>query len=142
MLRILVPIDGSKSSERVVDYLIRQSGSYGAAGVELHLVNVQPAMSGRTSALVSRSALKRYHQEEGERALKPARKRLDAAKVAYSHHISVGEPAEVIAGYIKELKCNQVAMGTRGMGTVSNLLLGSVATKVIHLSPVPILLVK
>jgi nucleotide-binding universal stress UspA family protein len=33
-------------------------------------------------------------------------------------------------------------MGTRGMGSVSNLLLGSVATKVIHLAPVPVLLVK
>jgi len=32
--------------------------------------------------------------------------------------------------------------GTRGLGSVSNLVLGSVATKVIHLSTVPVLLVK
>jgi nucleotide-binding universal stress UspA family protein len=33
-------------------------------------------------------------------------------------------------------------MGTRGMGGVSSLVLGSVATKTIHLSTVPILLIK
>ena len=33
-------------------------------------------------------------------------------------------------------------MGSRGLGTVSNLVLGSVATKVINLAKVPVLLVK
>jgi nucleotide-binding universal stress UspA family protein len=33
-------------------------------------------------------------------------------------------------------------MGTRGLGTITNLVLGSVASKVIHLSTVPVLLVK
>ena len=37
---------------------------------------------------------------------------------------------------------NQILMGTRGLGSVSSLLLGSVATKVIHLTDVPLLLVK
>jgi nucleotide-binding universal stress UspA family protein len=35
-----------------------------------------------------------------------------------------------------------VVMGTRGLGAVTGMLLGSVATKVIHLSDVPVLLVK
>lgn len=71
-----------------------------------------------------------------------ARKLLDAAGVKYQHRIGVGDAAETIAAYAKEKGCDQIVMGTRGMGSVSNLLLGSVATQVIHLSPVPVLLVK
>ncbi len=37
---------------------------------------------------------------------------------------------------------DRVFQGTRGMNSMSNMLLGSVATEVIHLSPVPVLLVK
>ena len=75
-------------------------------------------------------------------ALKKAMQKLDAAKVKYHYHIGVGEEAEVICQYAKEKGCDQIFMGTRGLGSVSDLVLGSVATKVIHLSPVPVLLVK
>jgi len=40
------------------------------------------------------------------------------------------------------MRVDPSSKGTRGLGSVSNLVLGSVATKVIHLSPVPVLLVK
>jgi nucleotide-binding universal stress UspA family protein len=42
----------------------------------------------------------------------------------------------------KEHGCAQIVMGTRGLGTVSGMLLGSVATKVIHLADVPVVLLK
>ena len=71
-----------------------------------------------------------------------ARKLLDDAKVKYAYHISVGEVGEVVAHFVNELKCDQVVMGTRGMGSVANMLLGSGATKVLHLVQVPVLLVK
>jgi nucleotide-binding universal stress UspA family protein len=48
----------------------------------------------------------------------------------------------MIAQYAKEKGCDQIVMGTRGLGTVQGLLLGSVATKVIHLANVPVMLVK
>jgi nucleotide-binding universal stress UspA family protein len=140
MLKVLVPIDGSKSSSRVVDHLIEQSGERQVG--EVHLLNAQPPISGHASSFVSRSTLARYHQEEGNKALKAARRKLDAAKIKYQYHIVVGDPAETIARYAREKKCDLVIMGTRGMGSVSNMVLGSVATKVIHLSPVPVTLVK
>jgi nucleotide-binding universal stress UspA family protein len=112
--------------------------------VETHLLNVQHHMpyGARVSAVVGHDKVAQYLQEEGLAALKAAREKLDAAGVRYHYHIGVGEPAEVIVRYAREQGCDQIVMGTRGMGAVSNLVLGSVATKVIHLSPVPVMLLK
>ena len=71
-----------------------------------------------------------------------AQERLKQANVPFTHHISVGHIAETIAQYAKENGVSQIVMGTRGMGAISDLVLGSVATKVIHLSSVPVTLIK
>lgn len=143
MLKFLVPVDGSEPSSRAVDQVIGQLAWF-KDGVEIHLLNVQhPIPYGhRVGSVIGHDKLAQYHQEEGMAALKGAMQKLDAARIRYHYHIGVGDAADVINRYVKEKGCDQVVMGTRGMGTVSNLLLGSVATKVIHLSPVPVLLVK
>ena len=53
-----------------------------------------------------------------------------------------GVIAHEIVRIAKEHQVDQIAMGTRGMGAVGNLLLGSVAQRVLHQSTVPVLLVK
>jgi len=138
---LLMPVDGSEASGRALDGLISRFGLYKET-VEIHLLNVQRALSSRAAAHISGDAVPDYHREQGLAEMAQARARLDAAKIPYQHHIAVGEPAEVITRYAKENGCDQIVMGTRGMSSVSNLLLGSVATQVIHLSPVPVLLVK
>ena len=60
----------------------------------------------------------------------------------YVFHIGVGDAAETIVSYAKDKGCHQIVMGTRGLGSVSNMIMGSVATKVIHLADIPVLLVK
>ena len=51
------------------------------------------------------------------------------------------KPAPSIARLATTHHCEMIVMGTRGMGAVASLILGSVATKVLHLSPLPVLLV-
>jgi len=143
MLKLLVPVDGSESSSRAVNHLIKKLGWF-KDGAEIHLLNVQHPIpyGNRVSSVIGHDKLAQFHQEEGMAALKNAMKKLDAAKLKYHYHIGVGEAAEVICQYAKDKGCDQIFMGTRGLGSVSGLVLGSVATKVIHLSPVPVLLVK
>jgi len=143
MLKLLVPVDGSESSGRAVDHLIKHLGWF-KGGVEIHLLNVQQPIpyGNRVGSVIGHDKLAQYHQEEGMAALKTATQKLDAAQLKYHYHIGVGSEAEVICQYVNEKSCDQIFMGTRGLGSVSNLVLGSVATKVIHLSPVPVLLVK
>jgi nucleotide-binding universal stress UspA family protein len=56
--------------------------------------------------------------------------------------VGVGHAGETIAEYVRQQHCNAVIMGTRGLGSTRGLVLGSVATKVVHLVNVPVTLVK
>ncbi len=141
MFRLLVPVDGSETSNRAVDHLLKKLGWY-KEPIELHLLNVQHALSGDVAAFVDYEQLKKYHQEEGLKALSSVRAKLDAAKVPYVFHIGVGDPAPVIVQYAQEKHCDQIFIGSRGLGSIAGMLLGSVTIKVIHLSEVPVLLMK
>lgn len=83
-----------------------------------------------------------YYLEESIKALRPAQDKLDQAGVKYTVAHQVGNAAEVIARYVKSHGCDQVVMGTRGLGSMHSMVLGSVATKVLHLVDVPVTLVK
>lgn len=141
MLRFLVPVDGSETSLRAIDHLIKTLAWY-KEGPEVHLINVQPALHGDVSMFVDKEQIRRFHHEEGLKALAAAREKLDAGGVNYVFHIGVGDPAHVIAHYAREKEMDEIFMGTRGLGSVGSLLLGSVATKVLHLTEIPVLLVK
>ena len=142
MPKMLVPVDGSEYSDRGVDYLIRSAQWY-REPIEIHLLTVHHHMPyGRAVSAVAGDEIQKYHQEAGLKALESARTRLDAARIPYTFHIGVGVPAEIIAQYAHQQDCDQIVMGTRGLGSVGGLLLGSVATKVLALASVPVLLVK
>jgi nucleotide-binding universal stress UspA family protein len=143
MLKVLLPVDGSEASSRAVDHVVKNADLY-KEPVELHLLNVQHAIpySSRVASFIGHDKVNEYLKEEAMTALKPAMEKLDAAGIRYHYHIGVGDPAETIADFARQKECDRIYMGTRGMGSVSNVLLGSVATKVIALSDVPVLLVK
>lgn len=143
MRKVLVPVDGSPSAQRAIDYMIEKRARYrDTAEFEVHLLNVQHAFPGDVSMFVDHEEIKQYHHDEGIKCLQSARDALDRAGVPYLYHIGVGDPAEIIAHYAHEKQCDQIIMGTRGHGRVIGMLMGSVANKVLHLSDVPVLFVK
>jgi len=143
MFRLLVPIDGSDTSQRAIDHILMKLGWYKDKGmVDIHLLNVQHAVSGDVSMFVNEDELKKYHHDEGLKALAYARAKLDAAGVTYTFHIGVGDPSHVIAHYAKEKQIDQIVMGTHGRGSLASVLMGSTTTKVLHLTTIPVLLVR
>ena len=142
MKKILLPVDGSENALRTTQVaigLVKAS----AEPVELHLLNVQlPILSGDVKMFVGQDTINAYYHDEGVKALASARAALDEAGVHYVFHIGVGQVAETIAAYAREQGCGQIVMGSRGLGSVAGMLLGSVATKVMHLVDVPVTLVK
>ena len=142
MLRILTLVDGSKSSSRAVRYVIAMSAACKDMP-DIHLLNVQlPVAPGIVARHVHRGDLDAYYHDEGMAALAPARKLLDKAGVPHALHIGVGEVGETVAKYVKKLAAQQIAMGTRGLGPMAGMLLGSVTAKVVQAVNVPVVLVK
>lgn len=138
-MKILLAVDGSKPSLAAVDHLIQQSGEYRAKPqVELITVHLPvPRMRA-----VGKEQLAKYYAEEGEANLAPAKKKLDAAGIAYRASVLVGPIAETIVKQAGASRCDMICMGSRGMGELGKALLGSTATKVLHLASQPLLIVK
>ena len=141
MLKILVPVDGSDNSNKSVSDFIRLLGWYKETP-EIHLLNVQLPLHGGVSCFIDRENIKQYHQEEGFKSLQSARDLFEQAGIVCQPHILVGDPTAMIVHCAAEKKCDQIAIGPRGLGGVKGLLMGSVANKLMQLSPLPVLLIK
>lgn len=138
---ILVPVDGSISSVHAVEFAI--DAIQGHDRIVFHLLTVQaPVISGNAKRFIAAETIADYYRDEGAQALKPAKAVLDRAGVAYQEHIEIGPVAETIARFAAENGCGMIAMGTRGLGTVAGLFMGSITTKVLNLVDVPVTLVK
>ncbi|HVB47856.1 MAG TPA: universal stress protein [Burkholderiales bacterium] len=142
-MKILLAVDGSMHSLDAVKCLIEHADWYREKPqVELVTVHLPlPKLPGM-GPVVGRSQIKRYYEEEGAQALAKARKLLDAAAIGYSARVLVGAPAETILAHAEAARCDLIYIGNRGMTAAGNLLLGSVAAKVLHVSTVPVLLVR
>ena len=140
-MKVVVAVDGSISSLHAVRALIDLLGS--RKDVEIHVVNVQPPVHWFDLLPDDKQKIVQQRQQQaGEDICKSANRMLDLADLAHTSHVVVGEPAEAIVRCAGRLGCELILMGTRGMGGVAGLVLGSVATKVVHLSEVPVMLTK
>ena len=111
--------------------------------LQVHLLNVQPRItSGNVRRFVSQAQISAYLRDEGELALRAARRRLERAGIRHECHIRTGALAETIVELAGEHRCTRIVMGTRGLGAVSGLVLGSVTYGVVHLAAMPVTLVK
>jgi nucleotide-binding universal stress UspA family protein len=135
---ILVPIDGSANSLRALKFAAERFREL--RHVQLLLLNVQPRMP--PSRHVRPAMIKEHQQRMSEEALEPARALAGRLGVMFDCYARVGNAAEVIASFATRTRCAEIIMGTRGLGRVRGLMLGSVTTKVIHLASVPVTLVK
>lgn len=140
MKRILVPVDGSDVATRALRVAAERVRGLDA---ELHVLHVEPTMTFEELRIyVVREDLEKVRREACQRVLAAAAQVLAAEKVAHVELLRQGEVAQTIAQVAESEAMDEVVMGTRGMGALGTLLLGSVAYRVVHLVHVPVTLVK
>ena len=139
--KVLVPVDGSPASLRAVDFAIEMATQN--PGSSLVLLNVQNIGATELSGAVMESDdWQETASQAAAKALKEAIGKLEAAGAVFKTLVRGGQAAETVAQVAREEDIQHIVMGTRGLGRIQGLLLGSVTTKVIHLAQVPITLIK
>lgn len=142
MRKLLVPVDGSDNALRALRYAISLARKN--EPIEIHVVTVhdEPDVYGEIAVYVTREKMAELQRQISEAKLVSAEEVLKEAAVPYRTEILIGSIAEVVARRADELGCDGIVMGTRGMTAISGLVMGSVATKVVHAANVPVTLVK
>lgn len=139
-LRILVACDGSAPSSRAAAAAAQVARCADAGGVQL--MHVRPDLTVVGAIFGPRDRLlEHWSGADWEQGLAEARTILEKAGCTYTVHPVFGDhPGEQILQMADRLGCGMIAMGTRGFGPVSQVLLGSVAQHVVERARVAVLL--
>lgn len=127
----LIAVDSSDNARRAVAHAAELANHGG--GRALHLVHVQHWLAKEAAEV-----------ELAQRALEAtaaARALLDAERLPWRLHVAMGEAAEQILAVARQIDAAGIVIGSRGLNTMESLLFGSVAYKILHLSPVPVTVV-
>ncbi len=74
--------------------------------------------------------------------MRAAKERLAASGVPHDSVVEIGNVAETVAAYAAKNGCDEIVMGSRGLGGIAGMILGSVASRVLHAASVPVTIVK
>lgn len=141
-MKLLVATDGSKNSLRAVKYAINLVGKLDeTSSVTLISVHDDVALN-HARRFVGKRAVDEYLRELSDADLAEARKALDKAGIKHDMIIRVGRVAAEINAAAEQGKFDLLLLGSKGRSALKDLLLGSVARRIVETAKVPVLLVK
>jgi nucleotide-binding universal stress UspA family protein len=140
-MKILVAADGSPYTKRMLAYLAAHDEWLGAQHT-FTVLTVVPLVPPRAAAVMAAEVLKAHYEEEAEKVFKPIRTFLAKHGLAVDYVSKTGAVAETIATAASKGKYDLLMMGSHGHGSLANLVMGSVATRVMAQCSTPVLLVR
>ena len=141
-MKILVAVDGSPHSLKTVAGLADRVGWFSALPAITLLHAHLPIPYKAAAAWAGHDTVTRYYSEESDAALAGAVELLGKRGIPFTVERCVGDPAEEIARHAAAGGYDLIAMGTHGHTALATLVMGSVATKVLARSKVPVLFMK
>ena len=142
-MKILLAIDGSQNSNFAVRSLIKRLSWFrDIPKIDLVYVHLPLRPIGTLlGTALSQQTLDRYYREEAQTHLAESKRLLHEAILPFETHVFIGEPALEIRKFAETHKADIIFIGSRGMGAIRNLVLGSTATKILHLARIPVVIV-
>jgi nucleotide-binding universal stress UspA family protein len=140
-MHILVAVDGSAFTKRMLAYLAAHDEWLGASH-RYTVVHAVPALPSRVVRALGRTQVDAYYASGSEAVFKPIRAFVKQQGLNANFVSKVGTPADVISALAQTQKFGLLMLGSHGHGALANLVLGSVATKVLAGCKLPVLLVR
>jgi nucleotide-binding universal stress UspA family protein len=140
-MKILAAVDGSPYTKRMLAYLAAHDEWLGDQH-EYTLLTAVNALPARAVSALDKATVKSFYDETAEKVFKPLRTFFEKQRIKASFVSKVGPAAEVIADAATKGRFDLVIMGSHGHGTLGNLVMGSVSTKVLANCGTPVLLIR
>lgn len=143
--RILVPVDGSETSNKALRAALQMAKESGGSVRIVHLIDASAYMSGPAGYLSFPSDLPGAMRGAGNKVLEDAADLAKAAGVEAETHMFDsfdGRLADVVSDAALQWKADLIVVGTHGRRGVGRVLLGSGAEQILRLSPVPVLVIR
>lgn len=137
---ILAAYDGSEQSRHALNEAVRIADAGG--GTKLTVIHVSSVPAGFTGDMMFTPAVS--PEDELRRVNKLLKEAEEAARgiVRFKAELAYGAPGPVILEYAREYGCDLIVLGSRGLGKLREMLLGSVSHHVAQHATVPVLIVK
>nr|PZN65394.1 MAG: universal stress protein [Pseudomonadota bacterium] len=136
---VLVPVDGSPGSLRALAVACQRVKASRSGGRVVALNAQQPMPPNRFAPVAD---IRDHHERMAAEVFRKVDRVARREGVPVIRQMVVGLPAEVILREARRTRAAEIVMGTRGLGKLGGLLLGSVAMKVVQLADVPVTLVR
>ena len=140
-MKILVAADGSEYTKRMLAYLAAHDEWLGGAH-DYTVVHTVSAVPPRAAKVLDTETLLSYYQDESDKVFRPIRSFFNKQGIKSSYVSKVGPAGPTISALAEKDRFHLVMMGSHGHGSLSNLVMGSVATQVLAGCSVPVLLVR
>lgn len=142
MNKLLVPVDGSTASLRALKVAVSLARL--SPNASLHLVHVheEPLIYGEIAVYVPREKMEALQRAHSDGILDTAEAELRDSGVRHTREVLSGPIAPTIAAHAERLGCDAIVMGRHGKTALGDLLMGSVALKVLHATRLPVMLVR
>ena len=135
--KILVALDGSKNSIRALNNAIQLAKQTGASITGISVIQAFPTEMGLVKTVIGKTLNKHY-----KHFMQIARAMCTKKGVEFFDVVEYGEEGRTIVSFAQKNNFNLIVIGSRGMGKVRELFLGSTSNYVIHSSKIPVLIVK
>jgi nucleotide-binding universal stress UspA family protein len=145
--KILVPIDGSKVSQKAAKYAVELAKQTGSSLTLLSVIDkrflVEQAVSASVSPTHLKESVEDYLKQSAQSSTDEIAKVCERNHIKYKASIRTGHPVEEIVSEATRSKADLIVMGSHGKSALKAAVLGSVTYGVMHKdTKIPLLIVR
>lgn len=140
-MKLLMPVDGSAYSDAALNFIASRQFPK-AQHPQIDLLNVQLPLPPRAGRAVGADLERSWHEAESRKILKPAVAALQQGGLDPANFYCIGNPGVEIADWAERHDVDLIVMGSHGRTGRFNVLVGSVANKVLAECRTPVLLLR